>query len=486
MKTTGMEPQPRAKPGLLIVDDDPLIGESLQYFLSRDFNVDVARSRESAISLLRDLPHAPELALVDLGLPPAPQLPIEGFRLIGELLAHSPDMKILVLSGQNEETNARRARALGAIELVPKPCEPEYLRTLLHRALVMQDAERRAEATDISGQPRILGDSPPIQKLRQQIAQYAASGYPALIEGESGSGKELVAHALHHLSARAREPFLALNCAAISPSLVEATLFGYSKGAFTGAVGAKAGYFEDAGEGNLFLDEIGELPLDFQAKLLRVLENGEYQRIGETQARISRARIIAASNRDLKREVKAGRFRADLYHRLSVFTLTAPPVRELGTDRLVLFDYFRRQYAKQTGAEPVDLDAAARARWLAYDFPGNVRELKNVVIRLTTKRPGYTLGTAELETELDLSPHRDSVMTEDDPPPIEIARAQLLRDRQFNLERTLKLSEQAFIDAAMSLAQGNVSQAAKLLGINRTTLYSRMEGMEREKVKDEG
>src|SRR5882724_8697482 len=166
-----MEPQPRAKPGLLIVDDDPLIGESLQYFLSRDFEVDVALSREEAIALLRDLPQAPALALVDLGLPPAPQLPIEGFRLIGELLAHSPAMKILVLSGQNEETNARRARARGAIELVPKPCEPEYLRTILNNALAMQDTERRAEALDLAGQPHILGDSAPIQKLRQQIAQ---------------------------------------------------------------------------------------------------------------------------------------------------------------------------------------------------------------------------------------------------------------------------------------------------------------------------
>lgn len=481
-----MQPQVSTKPGLIIVDDDPLIGESLQYFLGRDFDVEVALSREEAISLVRKLPKAPELALVDLGLPPVPRLPVEGFKLIGELLAHSPNMKILVLTGQNEETNARRARALGAIELVPKPCEPEYLRTLLHNALAMQDAERRAEAQDLAGHPRILGDSPPIQKLRQQIAQYAGSGFPALIEGESGSGKELVAYLLHHLSARAKEPFLALNCAAISPSLVEATLFGYTKGAFTGASTPKSGYFEDARGGSLFLDEIGELPLDFQAKLLRVLENGEYQRIGETQPRVSRARIIAATNRDLKREVKAGRFRADLYHRLSVFSLVAPPVRELGNDRLVLFDYFRRLYARQTSAEPVDLNSEARTCWLGYGFPGNVRELKNIVIRLTTKHPGYTLGPAELEAELDLSPHLENGVTEDERSRTEIARSQLLRDKNFNLERTLKLSEQAYIEAALSLAQGNVSQAAKLLGINRTTLYSRMETMEREKVRDEG
>src|SRR6185369_8551356 len=245
----------------------------------------------------------------------------------------------------------------------------------------------------------LVGDSPALRRLRSQIDLYAASSFPALIEGESGSGKERVAFALHHLSARSSEPFLALNCAAISPTLVEPTLFGYAKGAFTGAIAAKSGYFEDAGEGTLFLDEIGELPLELQAKLLRVLENGEYQRVGETQTRVSHARVVAATNRDLREEVARGRFRSDLYHRLSVFELVVPALRELGDARLKLLDHYRALYAAKAGAQPFRFDEAARARWLAYPFPGNVRELKNIVIRLTTKYAGYTVGEAELDAE---------------------------------------------------------------------------------------
>ena len=483
-----MEPQPipdpGGKPALLIVDDDPLIGESLQYFLSRDFEVGLAPNREEAIAFLRRQTEPPALALVDLGLPPVTELPNEGFRLIGELLAHAPHIKILVLTGQNEEANGRRARALGAIDLVPKPCEPAYLRDLLQNALRLPDSQLIPAQEDKATQ--ILGESPPIQKLRQQITQYSASSFPALIEGESGSGKELIAAALHHLSSRAREPFLALNCAAISPALVEATLFGYAKGAFTGAGNSKAGYFEDAGSGTLFLDEIGELPIDFQAKLLRVLENGEYQRIGETQPRQSRARIIAATNRDLRRAVRSGQFRPDLYHRLSVFTLTAPPLRDLGNDRLRLLDYFRRFYAAQNSAQPVDLSPDARALWLAYDFPGNVRELKNIVIRLTTKHPGYRIGAAELEAEFDLAPPLPfDGSAADVRTPLETARSTLLREKNFNLADTLKASESSYIDAALEVAHGNVSQAAKLLGMNRTTLYGRMEALGRA-LKDEG
>ena len=267
------------KPRLLLVDDDALIAESLAFALEADFDVTRAADRAGAVARLRE-GLVPDLALIDLGLPPVPHLPNEGFKLIGDLLAHAPHVRILVLTGQNEESNARRARALGAVDLVPKPCEPEFLRSALHRALGatrLERAEGEAESAHV-----LIGDSPPLRRLRSQIDLYASAAFPALIEGESGSGKERVAYALHHLSARAKQPFLALNCAAISPALVEPTLFGFAKGAFTGAQAAKSGYFEDAGEGTLFLDEIGELPLELQAKLLRVVENGEYQRVGET------------------------------------------------------------------------------------------------------------------------------------------------------------------------------------------------------------
>ena len=466
--SSGPEPKAtaaRAKPALLVVDDDPLITDTLAFALGADFEVQACDSRGHAIELLRQLPEPPALALVDLGLPPAPHRPDEGFRLIADLLAHSPGMKIFVLSGQNEAANARHARALGAWEFVAKPCDPASLKRLLEQAL----------ALPAPAEPELVGASPALQKLKNQIQQFADSSFSVLIEGESGSGKELVALSLHRLPARAARPYLTLNCAAISPTLVEPTLFGYVKGAFTGATANKAGYFEDAEDGTLFLDEIGELPLELQAKLLRVLENGEYQRVGETQTRKSRARVLAATNRDLRHEVKNGGFRADLYHRLSIFTLGVPALRELDGDRVLLLDHFRRLYARQAAAQPFELDEGAAERWLAYPFPGNVRELRNIVIRLTAKYAGQRLSRAELDAELDLESELPGPGSEAAASTImEQALKLLERGGPFNLDDTLKAWERGYIEAALRLTRGNVSQAAKLLGVNRTTLYSRM------------
>ena len=471
--TTPLQPVPDpkpAKPALLIVDDDPLITDSLAFALGADFEVLACDSRQHAIDLLRQLPHAPELALVDLGLPPVPHRPDEGFLLIADLLAHSPGMKIFVLSGQNDAANARHARALGAWEFIAKPADAATLQRALDRALAAPKAPPAAVAVEASG---LIGESPALGRLRSQLAQFANSPYPVLIEGESGSGKELVAASLHRMSSRAAKPFFALNCAAIAPTLVEATLFGYAKGAFTGAATAKAGYFEDAQDGTLFLDEIGELPLDMQAKLLRVLENGEFQRLGETQRRVSRARIVAATNRDLRHAVKSSRFRADLYHRLSVLSLAVPPLRDLERDKLLLLDHFRRLYAAQAGTQPFTLDPDAESRWLRYPFPGNVRELRNIVIRLTTKYAGQRLSRAELEPELDLETPLPGPGSEAGAI-VDQALRLLEHGGAFNLDEMLKAWERGYIEAALRLTRGNVSQAAKLLGINRTTLYSRM------------
>ena len=470
---------PNKKPELLIVDDDPLIADTLSYFLGRDYAVSTASTRTEAVALLRDGKIAPALALVDLGLPPTPHRPDEGFALIADILAHAPATRIVVLSGQSDELNARHARALGATEFVAKPADPDYLRKLIGRVLSFRDTPPEID-------DGLIGDSAPLHKLRAQLRQFAHSPFPVLIEGESGSGKELAAAALHRLSERATKPYLALNCAAISPSLVEATLFGHSKGAFTGASGPRAGYFEDASDGTLFLDEIGELPLDLQPKLLRVLENGEFQRIGETLARHSSARIVAATNRDLKKEVREGRFRADLYHRLSVFTVAIPPLRDLGEDRIRLLEHFRAVYAAQAGLPPFRLSIESAARLLAYRFPGNVRELRNIAIRLTTKLAGKEVGVHDLEAELDLG--HGSAAVGALPAPTLGGMAELvsfsandIRSRpDFNLDATLHLWEEAYIEAAQQLAHGNMSQAARLLGINRTTLYNRIETLARE------
>jgi DNA-binding NtrC family response regulator len=471
--TTNPQPAPEPKPALLIVDDDPLITDTLSFALGSHFLVHACESRAQAVELVRKLSGAPQLALVDLGLPPAPHSPDEGFQLIADLLAHSPAMKIFVLSGQNDAANARHARALGAWDFIAKPCDPATIKRTLDRALELPEGASSG-AAETSG---LIGQSPALNRLRSQLAQFANSPYPVLIEGESGSGKELVASSLHRMSSRAGKPYFALNCAAIAPTLVEATLFGYAKGAFTGASAAKSGYFEDAQDGTLFLDEIGELPVEMQAKLLRVLENGEFQRLGETQQRVSGARVVAATNRDLRHAVKSSHFRADLYHRLSVLSLTVPPLRDLERDKLLLLDHFRRLYASQSGVQPFALDAGAEQRWLQYPFPGNVRELRNIVIRLTTKYGGQRLSIAELEPELDLETPLPEPRSEAGGI-VDQALRLLERGGPFNLDDTLKAWESGYIEAALRLTRGNVSQAAKLLGINRTTLYSRMNNEE--------
>jgi DNA-binding NtrC family response regulator len=456
-----------APPGLMIVDDDQLIREGLAAALGDSFEICQAGTRAAAIDLLRQLPAPPQLALIDLGLPPTPHRPDEGFRLIAELLAHAPGIGIFVLSGQDERGNARHARTLGATDFIAKPCAPGKIRKYLNDALPIRDGERGNGGPDPS--LGIVGQCPALQALRSQIVMYATMPYPVLIRGESGCGKELVAAALQKLSGNPGAPFKALNCAAISPTLIEPTLFGHSKGAFTGATSAQSGFFEDASDGTLFLDEIGELPPELQTKLLRVLENGEYQRIGETATRKSHARIIAATNRNLRDAIRDGTFRDDLYHRLNVFSITVPPLRELGRDKLVLLDHFRAHYARQAGQTPIELDNAALQCWERYSFPGNTRELRNIVIRLTTKYPGQTVDAARLEEEFDpLGASASGGQILD-----------VLRAGNFNLDHHLREQENHYIAAALELAAGNISEAARLLGINRTTLHSRMDNHEK-------
>jgi two-component system nitrogen regulation response regulator GlnG len=475
-----MTPASGAKPILLIVDDDPLIAATLGYYLENNFQVATAASRAEAMQWVKQQSMPPDLALVDLGLPPAPHRPQEGFALITELLASVPRIRIVVLSGQNDSANARHARTLGALEFVAKPAAPDRLRDLLLQLLdIRPEQAEPAEYADLA----MLGDSPAMLKLRLQLRQYADSPFPVLIEGESGSGKELAAAALHKLSQRGKRPYVTLNCAAIAPTLVEPALFGHAKGAFTGATGSRGGFFEEAAGGTLLLDEVGELPLDLQPKLLRVLENGEYQRVGETQARQSQARVIAATNRDLKSEVRAGRFRADLYHRLSVFTIAVPPLRELGNDRFRLLDHFRQQIAGQFSQPSFGFSPAAEKLWREYDFPGNVRELRNIVIRLSARFPGQTIDAGTLAEEFD--PLQSAALPAEREAMIENASRSLAEQSgSFNLDATLMRWEDAYIEAARRLANGNISQAARLLGINRTTLYNRIETLARERPQD--
>ncbi len=458
------------KTKLLLVDDDPLIIESFSMVLQGDYDVVTANTRKQANKLLQDMQPLPVLALVDLGLPPKPHSPEQGFDLIHDLLGFNHDMRILVLSGQNEQKNIKHALTLGAVDFIPKPCDMQLLGTRLQHQMMLLAAEL-SQQEDKATVDKLIGNSSAIETLRSIINQFADTPYPVLIQGESGSGKELVAESLHIQSSRHDQPFLTLNCAAFTPELLESQLFGHSKGAFTGAVSHKTGFFEEASDGTLFLDEIGELSLDMQSKLLRVLENGEFYRIGETSARNSSARIIAATNRDLKDLVKSGKFRQDLYHRLSVLTINVPALYEREGDCLILLDHFRTLYASTT--KPFILTDEAKKLLLDYNFPGNVRELRNIVIRLGAKYPGKTVSRDQISTELEnisisVAGEPDTEDTE------ELIRNQLL-SQKFNLDKYIGNLEKSYIDIALELSSGNLSKAAKLLGINRTTLYSRME-----------
>lgn len=460
-------------PTLLIIDDDPLIREGLAIALGNGFQVYQAESRPAAIGLLRQMSAPLQLALVDLGLPPVPHRPDEGFSLIAELLTHSPKIKIFVLSGQNDQSNARHARALGAIDFIAKPCAPEKIKQYFDDALRVQNGGL-ADHDQPDQSLGIIGQSSALKALRNQILMYAAIPFPVLIEGESGCGKELVASAIQKFGMNPNAPFKILNCAAIAPTLIEPTLFGYCKGAFTGATTAQSGFFEDASNGTLFLDEIGELPLELQTKLLRVLENGEYQRVGETTTRKSSARIITATNRNLRAAVKEGVFRSDLYHRLNVFSISVPPLRELGKDKLLLLDYFRALYAQQIKLAPFIMEAETLQHWERYSFPGNTRELRNIVIRLCTKYPGQTISTTQLQDEFD--PFETYENASNALPHEKIK--QQLQQGNFSLDQLLHEQEGLYISTALDLAAGNISEAAKMLGINRTTLHSRMSSHE--------
>jgi len=309
----------------------------------------------------------------------------------------------------------------------------------------------------------IVGQSAPIQALRQQIRNYGRNHYPVLIEGESGSGKERIAQALHQASG-SFGPMVTVNCSAIPGPLLESTLFGHGRGAYTDAHESRAGLFEEAQGGVLLLDEIGELPLELQPKLLRVLEDGSFRRLGETRLRRCQARILASTNRNLRHDASQGLFRIDLYHRLATLTLRAPPLRELGDDKLLLMQYFRQIHAAQMQVAEFHLRGKTQLRWTDYGFPGNVRELRNLVIRLLCRFHGQTVDLAELEGEL-LEPGS-------------LPQATFPLPEGFSLPSILYQQEQHYISIALKRARGNISQAARLLGLPRSTLCSRLQALD--------
>ena len=454
------------KPTLLLVDDDAIIADSLEYVLSEEYDVERASDRPSSFELIDRMVDSPTLALVDLGLPPNTHRPDEGLAVIRKISQMHPSTRVLVLSGQDNKKHVFQAKEDGAVDFISKPCDIAEIKVRLKKQIIAGGGDA-GEHADIEG---IIGSSEEIELLRMQIRQIADSPYPVLIEGESGSGKEVTARNLHRCSSRKLEPFLTLNCAAFNGELLESQLFGHVKGSFTGATDTKKGFFEEAGTGTLLLDEVADLPLDLQAKLLRVLENGEYYRLGETQPRHSSARVLAATNKDIFAAIKAGQFREDLYHRLSVLTVRVPSLKERSGDAHELLLYFMQQVAEQLAT--FQLDDEALKLWNSYTFPGNVRELRNIIIRLSSKYPGQTVKPEVLKREMSGLQGTNGATTG------EGWLNEALQDADFELDRLLKMVEKKAIDLAMREHQGNVSKAAEMLGINRTTLYGRMDRLE--------
>ena len=460
-----MSPTSANKPTLLLVDDDAIIADSLEYVLSDEYQISRASDRLSSFAELDKMEDSPTLALVDLGLPPDTHTPDEGLAVIRKISQMHPSTRILVLSGQDNKKHIFQAKEDGAVDFISKPCDIAEIKVRLKQQIKAGGGD--SVDGDIEG---LIGSSEVAELLRMQIRQIAASPYPVLIEGESGSGKEVAAKNLHRCSPRKQQPFLTLNCAAFNGELLESQLFGHIKGAFTGATETKKGFFEEVGSGTLLLDEVADLPMDLQAKLLRVLEDGEFYRLGETQPRHSSARVLSATNKDIFSAIENNRFREDLYHRLSVLTLRVPSLNERNGDKLELLEYFKQEVDEQIATFTLDDDALSF--WNNYTFPGNVRELRNIIIRLSAKYPGQRIKSEVLKREMS-GLHRPGGENNS-----ESWMKSALKTDDFQLDQVLKSVEKQMIDLAMREHGDNVSKAADMLGINRTTLYGRMDRLE--------
>jgi two-component system nitrogen regulation response regulator NtrX len=381
-----------AEPVVLVVDDEEGIRETLSgIFEDEGCSIVTANSGEEALDLLKE--QNPDLILLDIWLPG-----IDGIQTLEEIKALRPDLPVIMISGHGNIELAVKATRLGAYDFLEKPLSLERVLLVSKRALERRtlEIENRALRKDLTKKYRLLGNSPKMELLREQIKMAAQSNSRVLIMGESGSGKELVARLLHENSKSAGKLFIEVNCAAIPQELIESELFGHEKGSFTGAFESKKGKFELADEGTLFLDEVGDMSLSAQAKVLRVIETQEFQRVGGSKNIKVDVRIISATNKDLKEEVKKGNFREDLLYRLNVIPILVPPLRERKEDIPLLVDYFLDSFAGEYGKKSKKISPEALKMIEAYDWPGNIRELRNVIERLVIMTPSDTITAKNL------------------------------------------------------------------------------------------
>ncbi len=451
---------------LLIVEDDDKIRASLLLQLREEgYEPRALASAEEALAHLED-PRAtlPELLLLDVRLRGG----MSGVELARRLLETKRFPPTIIISGEASISETVDALRLGVHDFIEKPFSRERLLQSIRNALEHQALKREVATlkADLRGEPAILGDSPAIAALRQRIARAAATDARVLIVGESGTGKELVASALHRQSARNQRPFIKINCAAIPHHLVEDELFGHAKGAFTDAKAAKPGLFEEADGGSLFLDEIGDMDLTMQSRLLRVLEDGLVRRIGETRDRQVDVRVIAATHRNLEEEVKAGRFREDLYFRLAHLPVPVPSLRERREDVLLLFSHFLEHFSRQHRTRPHQADPELLPYLERYAWPGNVRELRNLCERLVVfgadpltpdQLPSSFFEPASApETGLLLSSTTLPIVP--------------LRDFKAQCERE-------YIESVLRRVRWNFTAAARVLDVQRTYLHQKVKAL---------
>jgi two-component system NtrC family response regulator len=444
------------KPKLLIVDDDEQILRQIRWALSEDYQVHTASDRGSAIHCFKK--EKISVALLDLGLPPHPREAVEGLQTLDELIALNPLVKVIIVSGNSERQNALRAIEKGAHDIFPKPVDLDELRVVLSRVfkrleLERESSEERQMAQRVSLE-EIVGKSPAMQPVFNTVLKVADSEIPVLILGESGTGKELVANSIHNRSARKSGPFVAINCAAIPETLLESELFGHEKGSFSGATGQRRGRLEYAKGGTLFLDEIGDLAPAMQVKLLRFLQEKVIERVGGRESIPVDARVIAATNRDLEADVKAGSFREDLYFRLAVVRLMLPPLRDRGDDVVDLAYHIAESYCRELKKPSVRFSKTALDVMRRHLWPGNVRELQNRVQRALVLSQGKIIYPAELDL-LEPGDNKENALG--------------------NLKEARQEFEREIIARALKENGGNISKTARAIGISRPTLYELME-----------
>ncbi len=461
------------KKQVLVVDDEPNLRRVLGAMLNRDgHDVHAAENGEQALALLRE--HHVDLVITDLRMPK-----LDGMGLLREVSRLDPGLPVLMLTAHGTVDNAVEALKLGAFDYLTKPFDQAEVRAVVQKALRTRDlsaSDASVEGAGDASAPRgagsrygIIGESEAIVAVYSVLDRVADTPTTVLVTGESGTGKELVARALHQNSSRRDKPFIKVNCAAIPKDLMESELFGYERGAFTGAVTSKPGRFELASGGTLFLDEVGEIPVEMQVKLLRVLQESEFERVGGVKTLQVDVRLVAATNRDLRREIGAGSFRDDLFYRLNVVPITLPPLREREADIRLLAEFFLQKFNQRLKKQVLGIEAEAVERLCAYGWPGNIRELENVMERAVLFADGPRLRERDLSPEVRGGQRAASPSTAppaEGAPPGEGLKG-MVKAATTRLEREL-------IIRALDQTSGNVTHAARLLKISRKGLQLKM------------